>query len=230
MMKKLALLFTALLGSAFAFGQDEILINPDTAYAEADATAAEIEAVSSIYNASGYELDVYWQRDTTVLPPGWSVDFCEKNGCFPASAQDTIFTISQKENAPLSAVFRPNGIPGTGWMRVRLYSGSSGLHFEKKAVFIATATGETATGEEEIATGIALFPNPADRELTVVAADANFKGSWTVANAAGQTVLTQPNAPAIGQLDVSTLSAGLYILHVRTKDGRLVAAKKFSVQ
>ena len=230
MMKKLALLFTALLGSAFAFGQDEILINPDTAYAEADATAAEIEAVSSIYNASGYELDVYWQRDTTVLPPGWSVDFCEKNGCFPASAQDTIFTISQKENAPLSAVFRPNGILGTGWMRVRLYSGSSGLHFEKKAVFIATANGETATLEPASAASIAIFPNPVNGLLTVVAADANFKGSWTVANAAGQTVLARADAPSSGHLDVSTLSQGLYILNVRTKEGRLVAAKKFSVQ
>lgn len=229
-MKKLAILLTVLFSCAFASGQDEISVNPDTAYAEADATAAEIEAASSIYNGSGFELDVYWQRDTTSLPPGWEVDFCEKNGCFPASAQDTIFSVFVKESAPLSAVFYPNNVPGTGWMRVRLYSGSSGLHFEKKAVFIATANGGTATGEEEIATGIALFPNPAGRELTVVAADANFKGSWTVCNAAGQTVLSRADAPSSGHLDVSTLSAGLYILNVRTKDGRLVAAKKFSVQ
>ena len=41
-MKKLAILFTALLGCAIASGQDEIWINPDTAYAEADASVEEM--------------------------------------------------------------------------------------------------------------------------------------------------------------------------------------------
>ena len=145
-MKKLAILFTALLGCAFASGQDEVWINPDTAYAEADATAAEIEAVSSIYNASGFELDVDWQWNSIELPQGWGVEFCENNGCYPSST-DTVFHLGLKETAPLSAIFYPNGIPGTGKVKIRLYSASPGIHIEERAVFVATATGPSATSE-----------------------------------------------------------------------------------
>ena len=61
-------------------------------------------------------------------------------------------------------------------------------------------------------------------------AEANATAAKTVCNAAGQTVLIRANAPSFGLLEVSTLSPGLYILNVRTKEGRLVAAKKFSVK
>jgi hypothetical protein len=229
MMKKLAILFTALLACAIASGQDEIWINPDTTYAAADATAAEIEAVSSIYNASGFELDVDWQWNSIELPPGWSVEFCENNGCFPISA-DTIFSLNFDETVPVSAIFHPNGILGTGKVIIRLYSASPGIHIEERLIFIATATGPNATVENGADAGITLFPIPVTDELTVVAADANFKGSWTVVDAAGQTVLTRADAPPSGHLDVSTLPPGMYFLIVRTEVGRLVAAKKFSVQ
>ena len=228
MMKKAITILSLATLTFCAWGQ-EIILGPDSVYIEADATDAQIEAVSSIYNASGFELDVDWQWNSIELPPGWSVEFCENNGCFPTSA-DTIFSLNLDETVPVIAIFHPNGIPGTGKVKIRLYSASPGIHIEERLIFVAAATGTNATVENGADADITLFPIPATDELAVVAAGANFKGSWTVANAAGQTVLTRADAPPSGHLDVSMLSAGLYILHVRTKDGRLVAAKKFSVQ
>jgi hypothetical protein len=51
-----------------------------------------------------------------------------------------------------------------------------------------------------------------------------------VTNAAGQIVLTRPNAPTIGQMDISGLSEGLYFLHLQTEEGQTVVTKKFIIQ
>lgn len=225
-MKKTTIFFLFTIWAGIAAGQGEILISPDTAYVEANATAAQIEAISSIYNASGFELNVYWQRDTTVLPPGWSVDFCEKNGCFPASAQDSIFTISVKENAPLLAIFYPNGMPGTGWMRARLYSGSSGLHFEEEVVFVATATVETAVaGPEDEAAAISLFPNPATDFIKVETMAGRLAARWQIIAADGRVMLSG-QAPA-GCVDVGRLRPGPYFFQLLSAENRIVATVSF---
>lgn len=225
-MKKTTISLLLALWAGIATGQGEIVINPDTAYAEADATAAQTEAVSSIYNASGFELNVYWQRDSTVLPAGWSVDFCEKNGCFPASAMDTIFTLFVKENAPLSAVFRPNGIPGTGWMRVRLYSGSSGIHFDKDVVFMATATGETAVGEpRDGSMAVALYPNPAIDFIKVETAAGTIAARWQITAADGRAV-SSGQAP-VESVDVGQLLPGPYFFQLLSAENRIVATVSF---
>ncbi|MCB0521107.1 MAG: T9SS type A sorting domain-containing protein [Lewinellaceae bacterium] len=222
-MKKLAILFIALLGCAFASGQDEIWINPNTAYAEADATATEIEAVSSIYNASGFELYVDWQWNTIELPPGWSVEFCENNGCFPSS-MDTIFSLSLDETAPVSAIFHPNGIPGTGKVIIRLYSASPGIHIEERLVFVAVATGPNATVENEADAGIALFPNPARQVLNLVVEDPAY-ARWQIVELTGQQRLGAPIAS--NQVHIECLPPGLYIFQALTAEGGVIAVKRF---
>lgn len=222
-MKKLAILFTALLGCAFASGQDEVWINPDTAYAEADATAAEIEAVSSIYNASGFELDVDWQWNSIELPQGWSVEFCENNGCHPSST-DTVFHLGLKETAPLSAIFYPNGIPGTGKVKIRLYSASPGIHIEERAVFVATATGPSVTSETGVGGNMTLFPNPARQVLNLLVEDAAY-AQWQIVDLTGKHRLGAP-LPS-HRVDIECLPPGLYLFQALAAENRVIATKLF---
>ncbi len=205
-----------------AWGQ-EIILNPDSVYIEADATAAEIEAVSSIYNASGFELDVDWQWNFNELPPGWSVEFCENNGCFPTSS-DTIFSLNQKETAPLSAIFHPNGISGSGKVIIRLYSASPGIHIEERVVFMAVATGSTATMEIGYDDGINLFPNPAGQVLNLMVEDPAY-AQWEIVGMAGQQRLSA-QIPS-NKVNIECLSPGIYIFQAMDAAGQVIAVKPF---
>lgn len=205
-----------------AWGQ-EIILNPDSVYVEADATDAQIEAVSSIYNASGFELDVDWQWKSIELPPGWSVEFCENNGCFPSSA-DTIFSLSLKETAPLSAIFHPNGIPGTGKVKIRLYSASPGIHIEERLIFVAVATGPNTTVENGADAGIALFPNPARQVLNLLVEDPAY-AQWQIVEMTGEQSLGA-RLPS-NWVDIECLSPGIYIFQAMDAEGQVIAVKPF---
>ena len=114
--------------------------------------------------------------------------------------------------------------------RIKLTSQTPNVPFVGEVVYVAVATGVSSSVEVLSAKDVALYPNPATEELTVAVADARFKGSWTVTTATGQLVLTRPDAPATGQLDLSLLPSGVYFLNIRTQDGQSVATEKFFIQ
>lgn len=85
----------------------------------------------------------------------------------------------------------------------------------------------TAISEKEIAAGrIAVYPNPAQNELQISTPLATRTLAVTVLNTLGQTVLTA-TAPQ-GKLDISSLSAGMYLLQLRDPQSEWTGFSRFS--
>lgn len=221
MKKSISSLFCFLLALA-TWGQP-ITLNPDSVYVEADAVQPQIEAVCSISNVSAFELNVDWQWNSIEVPQGWSVEFCENNGCYPSST-DTIFHLGLDETAQLSAIFYPNGIPGTGEVKIRLYSASPGIHIEERAVFVAVVTGPSSASATLVGGNMTLFPNPAQQVLNLLVEDAPY-AQWQIVDLTGKQRLGAP-LPS-HQVDIQFLPPGIYIFQAMTAEGQIIATKFF---
>jgi hypothetical protein len=227
-MKKSSLFFFCLLLSVCAWTQDTIIIiNPDSAHVEASATQAQIEVISSISNLSEFELQVDWQWNSIELPEGWDIEFCENNGCF-SPLSDTLFSLSINETVPLSAIFYPNEIPGTGKVKIRLYSASPGIHFEEKLTIIVTATGSSSTLQIEDNTDVSIFPNPANEILNITMIDKTLSGKWQVIDSWGRIIPIQQKK-LTEMIRVDKIPAGQYYLRLLSSENKTLAVKPFSV-
>jgi type IX secretion system substrate protein len=225
-MKKITTFFLCAILVWNARGQ-EITLNPDSVYIEADANQTQIEASSSITNVSGFELNVDWQWNSIELPQGWTVEFCESNGCFPSS-MDTMFFIGLDDTVPLSVLFYPNGISGTGKIKIRLYSASPGIHIEERLTIVANATSTSATVHIENDADISLFPNPADEILNVEVGDEYIRGKWQVIDSRG-CIISLPQYWSSGKIRVSDMPAGKYYLRLMSSENKLLVLKPFLV-
>lgn len=205
----------------------EVIINPDSIYIEADANQTQIEVSSSITNVSGFELNVDWQWNSIELPQGWNVEFCESNGCFPSS-MDTVFFIGLDDTAPMSVLFYPNGISGTGKIKIRLYSASPGIHIEERLTIVANATSTSTTVHIENDADISLFPNPADEILNVEVDDEYLRGKWQVIDSRG-CIIPLPQHLSSGKIQVSDMPAGKYYLRLMSPENKLLVLKPFLV-
>ena len=82
----------------------------------------------------------------------------------------------------------------------------------------------TTTGIESLhVSTIAIFPNPVKEVVTVQGASANSKVE--ICNVYGQVILSQ-ELPEASSIDVSGLSAGVYLLHIVSADGHISASHK----
>lgn len=230
-MKKIIFTLCALAMVIMPIMAQDIITDPDSLYKEASASDFDISMLAHIWNYGDQDVTIKWERNIEEIPDGWSTSFCDKNACYAGAVATHQFNLLENgDSSILKPIFRPFNVPGTCIYRVNLTSETPGIDYQESVVYIAVATVVNSTAKVLSAKDVVVYPNPATDELTVAIANSNFKGSWIVTNATGQVVLNHPDAPATGQVDTSTLGAGIYFLNIRTQDGQLVAAKKFFVQ
>ncbi len=230
-MKKFLFTLCTLALAAMPLWAQDIAIDDDSLYTEADVSEFEMYALTHVRNNGSEDVTLKWERNIEQLPEGWTTNFCDKNLCYANFVTTAEFDLLANDGEGLlKPLFRPNGKPGTCIYHITLTSLTAGIDYTESVVFVAVATGVSSSAEVLSAKDVAIFPNPAMDELTVAVADTHFKGDWLVTNTAGQAVLTRRNAPTSGQMDVSGLSEGLYFLHLQTEEGQTVVTKKFIIQ
>lgn len=200
-----------------------VTLNTDSVYVEAGAGQPQVEGICSISNVSDVELGVSWQWNSIELPEGWNVEFCENNSCYPTST-DTVFYFQTDETVPFSVIFYPNGIPGTGKVKIRLYSATQGMHFEEQAVFVAKVDGLSSTSETEDGNTMTLFPNPARQELNLLIENRAYT-QWQIVDLTGKQRLSG-QIPAY-RVDVKNLSPSIYIFQAMTAEKLIIATEFF---
>ncbi len=230
-MKNLAFTLCILFTTTLPLWTQDINIDPDSLYKEAPASEFEFSMLAHVWNNGNQNVTLRWDRNIEQIPNGWTTNFCDKNLCYSSFVATEEFDLfANGDSSLLKPLFRPDGKPGTCIYRITLTSITPGIEYTESVVFVAVATGVSAAAEVLSARDVALYPNPATDELTVAVADAHFKGNWLVTNTAGQAMLTRPDAPTTGQMDVSGLTEGLYFLHLQTEEGQTVVTKKFIIQ
>lgn len=233
MKKILYLLCGTMLSTALSLNaQVNIVVSPDSVYKEDYATEPEISLPSYITNNSGSIVTIRWTRVVEQEPQGWDHAFCDKNLCYFGTVSTKTFELINGEEGLLKPIFYPNGIAGSGVMRVYLISETPGISWADTSVYVAVATELVGSIEAELVRDIAVFPSPASEMLNVVTADANLQGQWRITDAAGKVWCHSKIGitPIGGQISITELPVGLYFLNVLTPDGRHAIAKRFVVQ
>ncbi|MBN8679222.1 MAG: T9SS type A sorting domain-containing protein [Chitinophagales bacterium] len=233
-MKKSFYLLFALAATSIQMltAQVNIVVSPDSVYKEDYATEPEISLPSHITNNSGSTVTIRWTRVVEQEPQGWDHAFCDKNLCYFGTVSSKTFELIDGEEGLLKPIFYPNGIAGTGVMRVYLISETPGIMWADTAVYVAVATELVGSVEAELVRDVAIFPSPTSDVLNVVTADADLQGQWRITDAAAKVWCHSKigTTPIAGQILITELPVGLYFLHVLTPDQRHATVKRFVVQ
>ncbi len=230
------LITTAIIAAAFALPVHAqvagLVLYADSLYKSAPADQFEIDIPNYVYNFSGQAVTMKWTRTLQQpFPNGWVTNFCDNNLCYLGQTSTAQFDLEPNDTGLLKPVFYPYETPGTGIMRLKLESLTPAVPFLANIVYVAVATPLTGTSNWiELREGAALFPNPASDQLQVVFVNPDFRGTLQVTDATGRIVLTQTNAGAQEQLNISGLAAGFYSLQAWSETGQLVLSKAFSKQ
>ena len=117
--------------------------------------------------------------------------------------------MSLSQNGSIVAIgARDNGDAGQDAGHVRVYD-LSPLILSKEDVLSST---------------IALFPNPSQNSISIRLTDTDVFNEVNIYNKLGQKVLNNTTT----EIDISSLSSGVYLVHVITNDGIFV--KKMTVK
>ncbi len=97
-------------------------------------------------------------------------------------------------------------------------------HWTRTDAFVTKIDG--LVGIEEILaenSGLAIFPNPNSGSFTIY--NSQSKGDVSVYNAIGETVYSRKISAAVEQIDISSISAGIYFVEVRSDDDKVYRKK-----
>lgn len=233
-MKKVlyAICGSMLLATYALTAQVNIVVAPDSVFVSLPAIETEITLPSHITNNSGDSVTIRWTRVVEQETQGWEHAFCDKNLCYFGTVGSKTFKLANAEVGLLKPVFYPHEITGTGVMRLYYQSETPGVTWSQTAVYVAEGTELLDAVEATLVRDIAVFPNPAQDVLNVVAADANFRGEWRILDAMGKVwgASGSSDAPIGGPVSVAQLPAGFYFFKVLTADGKQGVTKPFIVQ
>lgn len=227
-MKKIAFTFYVLALLVLPLAAQNINISADSLYVEVPASTDEFGMLAHVWNNGSQTVTLHWERTIEQMPAGWAISFCDKNLCYLPSVTNAQFDLySNGDSSILKPLFRPYGTAGTCIYRISLNSLTPGITFEESLVYVAVATLANSSVEVLSSHDVLVFPNPVDNVLSVAVADPGFKGNFTITDAAGQLLLTKTDMPATSHLDVSSLSPGMYFLHIYSDDLEKAVIKRF---
>lgn len=211
--------------------QVNLVVAPDSVYAQLPPTEQEIPLPSYITNNTGGPVTIRWTRVVEQETFGWDHAFCDKNLCYFGTVSSKTFNLDNGEKGVLKPIFYPFGLAGMGVMRLYYNSETPGVVWSDTAVYVAVATELTGTVEVERVRDVSVFPNPANDVLSVVTAQADIRGQWTITDVAGKVWATSVRSGLIaGQIPIAQLPKGAYLLNVLTADNQPVVTKRFVVQ
>jgi hypothetical protein len=165
---------------------------------------------------SGDTLRLHWRRLELSMPQDWTVDLCDYGSCYvgvpPNGLMNPIYGPAQ---AYLKLVVSPGAVPGSGWAWFRVYEEGNPDNFVD--VYYSVYTQGTAATSTPGAGDVRVFPNPANRFITVLndhSRDVQARLFDPLGRLAWEGIV-----PETGNLtiDVQTMSSGLYSLQIGTQ-------------
>ncbi|MFK7784734.1 MAG: T9SS type A sorting domain-containing protein [Crocinitomicaceae bacterium] len=176
-----------------------------------------------LYNNLGSPFSMNWERIEESVPTGWETSNCDPDGCKAIGVTNAAFTLPTLP-AYLNAHFYPNGIAGSGYMKVKLWSSATP---SDSVVLTYYGVAGTASIEELQAADIQAFPSPASNTLNILFPNAGEALDVNIYNMRGQLVDSfETSQGNLTNHDVSQLETGVYILHFHVP-GKVSLKKRF---
>lgn len=189
-----------------------------------------IEPSVEATNLLSGNLDMEYELVSNTMDAAWSILVCDNVNCYAnvvnsgsmdpiaGGATELIFKIT----------LDPQGTAGNGAVAYRVWDRSNPSATNDTITFNFEVTPFVSVSEEQLAENVKVFPQPAD-DLVYVSLPENFgKASAIVYNLNGAAVATQEISIAANEIDVTTLSPGMYILQI--SNGKAVVNKRIAVQ
>lgn len=193
----------------------------DTVYAYG--TASDFDILQNTYtsNLGSSDVTVNWERINVSLPNGWTVSNCFVN-CFGPAVTTGQAVIQVGDSAYTNTHFYPNGIPGTGIVKLVLEEdGNPSNNTEVVFVCIAEPVGIQESSQN---TSLHIYPNPSSQDINI-ANDSGLLQSISIYDMAGSLV---GEYPIVGELiyimNIRHLEKGLYLIKGQLKDERIVTS------
>lgn len=176
-----------------------------------------------LYNNVGSTFSMNWERIEESVPAGWTTSNCDPDLCHPEGVTSASFTLPTSTSF-LNTHFYPNGVAGSGYMKVKLWVSSNPT---ESTVLTYYGVAGTVGIDELEASDIQVFPTLAATSLTIMLPNPGQTIDVDIYNLSGQRVNSfQMTSENTTNLDVSALTAGMYFLNFNL-DGKGTITKKF---
>lgn len=176
-----------------------------------------------LYNNLGSIINMTWERIEESVPAGWTTSNCDPNQCQPVGVTTASFPLPTNTSF-LNTHFYPNGVAGSGYMKVKLWVSSNPS--DSVVLTYYGVAGALSVNEIE-ASDIQVFPSPTQNTLNIMLPHPGETISVDIFNLSGQRAnsftITEGN---VTSLDVSDLKAGIYVVHFNI-GGKGIITKKF---
>lgn len=229
-MKKLFTFLSALAFASSVFAQS-LVMDQDTMHCSGDAVEG-FSCNNNVKNNSSSNGNFKWVRFESI-PEGWHTSVCDKNNCYgtATSMAPIPFSLNAGQSGLINVNFNPNGITGSGMVRL-VISSSDNLGFSKDSYYFgaADATGVTTVSQE--VKDILLYPTPVRENVYVVFNPTIKPERVDVYNLLGQKVKTFPvqlehNNYRV-ELQLGDLDKGLYFVRVYQDGSNQVITRQFT--
>lgn len=230
-MKKPILSFLFALISLSTVLAQSITLSPTTMEVSGSAASFETIAHSSVTNNTNSMLVLTWERIENSLPvPQWKSLICDTNSCWGPTTNKKSFNLPAGKSAKIDVHFQPNGIGGSGLVKVAIYAAADSANINIVGTYTAVLSPVTATTTAANSRDTKLYPNPA-RSVVNVDFPANKDISLIeVYNVIGKKIAAyyledyQDTYP----IPVADLDAGLYFVVLYNNRSQSVSSKVFS--
>ena len=176
-----------------------------------------------LYNDTSVALPMIWERIEENIPTGWETSNCSHETCHPIGVTSGTFTLPAGSTKYVNAHFYPNNVAGSGYMKVKVVNTNSPMD----SVVVTYYGVAGAVGIEEItASDIQVFPVPTRNYLNIMIPLEGERLQLDIRDISGKRVSTHSITSNSTTLDVSDLSAGLYMAGF-SHNGHLICAKRF---
>lgn len=176
-----------------------------------------------LYNNLGSPFEMNWERIEESVPAGWETSNCDPDGCKPIGVTNAIFTLPTS-SAYLNGHFYPNGVAGSGYMKIKLWSTANP---SDSVILTYYGVAGTASIDELQASDIQAFPSPASNTLNIMFPNPGEVLNVNIYSLSGQLVDSfETSQGNLTSHDVSQLKTGMYVLHVNIP-GNITVKKRF---
>jgi hypothetical protein len=197
------------------------------------------KAQAELSNSASSDLDIAWERVEVDIPAGWSTSVCDPNQCYapfsdePLGPSSELLTFSIPASGTIDGAqfycqFIPNGIPGSGTVRLDVYDAND-LSNVTQCTFTVNAVA-TGIDEPKVEAVVITYPNPVTNKMFISGPASEQIAAIEVFNIVGKKVSKFEFNGQTNEVDIdlSELKEGMYLARIISAKGELIGSKRFS--
>lgn len=223
------LLYTFLLcifsvGTALA--QSGLTVTPGTTINTSGIqTDSDVVGEATIYNNTGQDINLVWERQTNTLSNGWQSLVCDNITCWGPNKNNNTLSVPANGSSIMNIHFKPNGNPGNGTVIIHAYSQAdptTAIDITYNSQVSATSISNNAISQ------MRFYPIPASSNLNITFGNtqARYVELYTVVGEKIEEYYIPSGQNSCG-LNIECLNAGMYFVRILNDQHMVIASKAF---